>query len=236
VPTGRAAGQDGRVTTFGRLADLDDDALRTAYAPPRLPWLRLNFVSTVDGAAEGGDGTSGSINNAADNRVFHLLRELADVVVVGAGTVRAEGYRPNAKPLVVVTRSGELPPTLLEGDTGQLHLATGSQAPGLERARSVLGDRVLVLGDEAPDLVALRAALVDLGFRSLLCEGGPHLAADLLAAGLVDELCSTVVPSLVGGSHARIAEGAPVDVPLELHSILEADGTLLARWFVASGG
>jgi len=60
----------------------------------------------------------------------------------------------------------------------------------------------------------------------------PHLAADLLAAGLVDELCSTVVPTLVGGSHARIAEGAPVDVPLELHSLLEADSTLLARWFV----
>jgi len=224
------------VTTFGRLGDLDDDALRAAYAPPRLPWLRLNFVATVDGAVEGGDGTSGSINNAADNRVFHTLRELADVVVVGAGTVRAEGYRPNAKPLVVVTRSGELPPTLLEGDTSRLYLATGSRAPGLERARAVLGDRVLVLGSEAPDPVAVRRALEDAGFSSLLCEGGPHLAADLLAAGLVDELCSTVVPTLVGGSHARIAEGAPVGgshgVPVELHALLESDGTLLARWFV----
>ena len=226
------------MTTFGRLADLDDDALRTAYAPPRLPWLRLNFVSTVDGAAEGGDGTSGSINNEADQRVFRLLRDLADAVVVGAGTVRAEGYRPNVKPLVVVTRSGELPPTLLEGDTGRLYLATGSQAPGLERAQSVLGDRVLVLGEDAPDPVALREALEALGFRSLLCEGGPHLAADLLAAGLVDELCSTVAPTLVGGSHARIAEGAPLDVPLELHSLLEDESTLLARWFVSrpSGG
>ncbi len=226
------------MTTFGRMADLDDDALRTAYAPPRLPWLRLNFVSTVDGAAEGGDGTSGSINNEADQRVFRLLRDLADAVVVGAGTVRAEGYRPNVKPLVVVTRSGELPPTLLEGDTGRLYLATGSQAPGLERAQSVLGDRVLVLGEDAPDPVALREALEALGFRSLLCEGGPHLAADLLAAGLVDELCSTVAPTLVGGSHARIAEGAPLDVPLELHSLLEDESTLLARWFVSrpSGG
>ena len=226
------------MTTFGRLSDLDDDALRAAYAPPHLPWLRLNFVATVDGAAEGGDGTSGSINNAADNRVFHLLRDLADVIVVGAGTVRAEGYRPNVKPLVVVTRSGELPPTLLEGDTSRLHLATGSLAPGLERARSVLGDRVLVLGEEAPDPAALRVALEDAGYGSILCEGGPHLAADLLAAGLVDELCSTVVPALVGGSHARIAEGAPVAVPLDLHSLLEADSTLLARWLVrrASGG
>ncbi len=99
----------------------------------------------------------------------------------------------------------------------------------------MLGDRVLVLGDVAPDLAALRRALEDAGFASLLCEGGPHLAADLLAAGLVDELCSTVVPSLVGGAHLRIAEGATLDVPLRLHSLLESDSTLLARWFVAHG-
>ena len=82
---------------------------------------------------------------------------------------------------------------------------------------------------------ALRRTLEDAGFPSLLCEGGPHLAADLLAAGLVDELCSTVVPTLVGGSHARIAEGDPLDVPLDLHALLESDGTLLARWFVGRG-
>ncbi len=157
-------------------------------------------------------------------------------MIVGAGTVRAEGYRPNPKPLVVVTRSGELPPTLLEGDTGQLYVATGARAPGLERARSVLGDRVLVLGAEGPDPAALRRSLEDAGFANLLCEGGPHLAADLLAAGLVDELCSTTVPTLVGGSHARIAEGALLDVPLGLHSLLESDGTLLARWFVGPVG
>ncbi len=224
------------MTTFGRLSDLDDDALRTAYAPPRLPWLRLNFVATVDGAVEGSDGKSGSINNAADHRVFGALRAQADVVIVGAGTVRAEGYRPNPKPLVVVTRSGELPPTLLEGDTSRLYLATGARAPGLERAQDVLGDRVLILGEDAPDPVALRRTLEEAGFSNLLCEGGPHLAADLLAAGLVDELCSTVAPMLVGGSHARIAEGADLDVPLRLHSLLDADSTLLARWFVGSAG
>ena len=100
----------------------------------------------------------------------------------------------------------------------------------------MLGDRVLVLGDDAPDPVSLRRALEDAGFSNLLCEGGPHLAADLLAAGLVDELCSTTVPTLVGGSHARIAEGAGLDVPLRLHSLLESDGTLLARWFMHTSG
>jgi riboflavin biosynthesis pyrimidine reductase len=221
------------MTSFGTLADLDDDALQAAYAPLRLPWLRLNFVATVDGAAAGADGTSKSINNAADERLFGALREQADVVIAGAGTIRAEGYRPNPKPLVVVSRSGELPPTLLEGDTGRLFLATGSRAPGLAKARSVLGDRLLVLGEDAPDLTALREALVERGFENLLCEGGPHLAGDLLAAGLVDELCCTVVPSLVAGAHLRIAVGDPLDVPLSLHSLLESDGTLLARWLIA---
>jgi riboflavin biosynthesis pyrimidine reductase len=220
------------MTSFGLLADLDDDALQAAYAPLRLPWLRLNFVATVDGAAAGADGTSKSINNPADERLFGALREQADVVIAGAGTIRAEGYRPNPEPLVVVSRSGELPPTLLEGDTGRLFLATGSRAPGLARARSVLGDRLLVLGEDAPDLTALREALVDRGFENLLCEGGPHLAGDLLAAGLVDELCCTVVPSLVAGAHLRIAVGDPLDLPLSLHSLLESDGTLLARWLV----
>ncbi len=221
------------MTSFGRLADLDDDALRAAYAPLRLPWLRLNFVSTIDGAASGGDGTSGSINNDADHRVFGALREQADVVIAGAGTIRDEGYRPNSKPLVVVTRSGAIPPTLLEGDTGQVYVATGASAPGLADARSLLGDRVLVLGDDAPDAVALRSALMDLGFENLLCEGGPHLARDLLAASVVDELCCTLVPTLVAGGAPRITVGEAIDVPLTLHALLEDDGTLLGRWLVA---
>ena len=220
------------MTTFGRLADLDDDALRAAYAPLRLPWLRLNFVSTVDGAASGGDGTSRSINNDADHRVFGSLREQADVVIAGAGTIRDEGYRPNPKPLVVVTRSGEIPPTLLEGDTGRVYVATGSRAPGLAEARSLLGDRVLVLGDDAPDPAALRSALIDRGFTNLLCEGGPHLARDLLAAGVVDELCCTLVPSLVAGDAPRITLGDAINVSLTLHALLEDRSTLLGRWLV----
>jgi riboflavin biosynthesis pyrimidine reductase len=215
------------------LRDLDDDELAAAYAPPRLPWLRLNFVATVDGAVQGGDGLSSSINNDADGRVFDMLRRRCDVVVVGAGTARAEGYRPNPEPLVVVTRSGEVPPTLLEGDMSQLHVATAASAPHVEEARRLLGDRVLVLGEHAPDLGLLREWLGEHGFEEILCEGGPHLARDLLAAGLVDELCATVVPRLLAGDHLRLAAGPPVDVPLRLGGVFEQDGTLLHRWFVS---
>lgn len=218
------------------LADLSDDELLAAYEPPRLPWLRLNFVATVDGAVQGGDGLSKSINNEADGRVFGMLRERADVIVVGAGTVRAEGYRPNPKPFVVVTRSGEVPPTLLEGDTSQVYVATVASAPHLAETRRLLGDRVLELGEHSVDLGLLRRRLEDAGFSELLCEGGPHLARDLLAAGLVEELCVTVVPRLVAGDHLRVSAGPPVDVPLSLAGILESDGTLLQRWLCGPSG
>ncbi|GAB2888351.1 pyrimidine reductase family protein [Myroides odoratimimus subsp. xuanwuensis] len=211
-----------------------DPDLATLYAtPPRSPWLRVNMVSTVDGAATGADGHSGSINNAADKRVFDALRVMADAVVVGAGTARAEGYGPGATPIVVVSGRGEVPETLRGAPAGAVLLATCAGAPGLAAARAELGDEhVLVTGDGAVDLPGLVAALHDRGLRQLLGEGGPTLLGDLLAAGLVDELCATVVPSLVGGVHPRITTGPALDVPLTLHTLLEHDGTLLARWLV----
>ena len=223
----------GPVSPLPQLSDLDDQALRAHYAPLRAPWFRLNFVATVDGATQGPDGSSESINNPADKRVFHLLRAMADVIIAGAGTIRDERYRPNPKPVCVVSRSGAMPPTLLGPGGGQVLMATCGRAPHLEETRSLLGaDNVLLLGEYAPDLPALRRELVARGFRDLLCEGGPHLTRDLFAARVVDELCLTTVPRLVAGDHLRVAAGRPVDVPLRLHSILEDDGTLLGRWTV----
>ena len=92
-----------------RLSELSDADLDELYAVESRPWLRVNMISTVDGAATGPDGRSGGINNAADKRVFDTLRRLCDAVVVGAGTARDEGYRPFTKPLVLVSRSGEVP-------------------------------------------------------------------------------------------------------------------------------
>ena len=112
-------------------------------------------------------------------------------------------------------------------------MATCGQAPHLEETRSRLGaDHVLILGEYAPDLRSLRRDLVARGFRDLLCEGGPHLTRDLLAAGVVDELCLTTVPRLIADQHLRVAAGAPIDVGLRLHALLEDDGTLLARYTI----
>jgi riboflavin biosynthesis pyrimidine reductase len=210
-----------------------DDDLRALYAPPDEPWLRVNFVSTVDGAATGDDGTSRSINNGADKLVFDLLREMSDAVVVGAGTVRIEGYAVGRKPLVVVSRSGSVPATQRSAEQGKVLMATVSTAPYLEEARSILGqDHVLVLGSHRVDLARLKDELVLRGFRHLLSEGGPHLLRDLLDQGVADELDTTTVPRVISGSHRRITDGPPVDVPLRLATLAEHDGTLLARWLV----
>jgi riboflavin biosynthesis pyrimidine reductase len=185
------------------------DDLQELYAVPAGgPWLRVNMVSSVDGAATGDSGKSGSLNNAADKRVFDHLRSVADVIVVGAGTARVEGYRPTDRPIVVVSRGAELPETLRGAAPGSVELSS------------------------LDDPIAFRQSLVGRGWTNILCEGGPSLLGSLLAAGVVDELCTTTVPLLVGGEHPRITHGPSYGVPLRLHTLLESDGTLLARWLV----
>ena len=218
----------------GPLAEADDERLRQLYAPPRAPWLRVNMVSTIDGAATGASGLTGSINNPADKRVFHLLRSMADAIIVGAGTARAERYGPAVAPIVLVSRAGQVPERLQGAPDGRVLLATCADSPGLSESRRLLGDEnVVVAGEDSVDLALVRSALADRGFHNLLGEGGPQLLGAMLAAGAVDELCVTVVPQAVAGSHLRITDGAGVDVPLELTTLLEEDGTLLGRWLVA---
>jgi len=171
---------------------------------PDRPWLRVNFVTSVDGSAQGSDGRSGTINNDVDVQVFHALRASAEVILVGAGTARAEEYQPAKTPMVIV---GHELPALLEG-ADNVRLASGS----------------------LPEIVA---GIHTAGHRRILCEGGPTLLAGLLAAGLVDELCLTTTPHLVGGPGKRIVDGVALDVPLRLSSLVEQDGTLLARWLVS---
>lgn len=237
------------------LDDIEDDDLAELYAYPAdldRPWVRANFVSTLDGAASGADGRTGSINNDADKRVFVLLRSLADVVVVGGGTARQEGYRPvrtrevwrelrarmglaPAPTLAVVSRSLELAGGVLEHveGGGRVLVVTSRRADAerLAQVRAVLGaDAVLLAGDESVDLADVVEQLGERGLPRVLCEGGPQLMSDVVAAGLLDELCLTVSPVLVGGDHPRITRGGPLAQDLRLGHVVESDGVLLTRW------
>jgi riboflavin biosynthesis pyrimidine reductase len=238
----------------GHDGELDSEALALAYAYPQLSagqtWVRANFVSTLDGAATGDDGRSGSINTGADRDVFVLLRALSDVVLVGAGTARAEGYRRatvrapwlnlrqgrTAHPhTAVFSRSGDVPPRLREAreDSGEVLLVTceGAGSEAIHLARSTLGvDNVIVRGDRSVDLSAALDALAARGLQRILCEGGPHLMGDLTASERLDELCLTISPNLVAGDHPRITAGDPVSAKLEPRLLIEAEGTIFTRW------
>ncbi|HEX6248606.1 MAG TPA: dihydrofolate reductase family protein [Nocardioidaceae bacterium] len=233
---------------------VDDETLARLYAYPDVDrWLRANMVGTLDGAATGADGKTGSINNEADHVVFTLLRTLADVIVVGAGTARSEGYgrprpvrgeravlregRAPAPALAVVSRTANLPPRVTLPDehegAGEVLLVTCGLADeaAVAAAREALGpEQVLVLGDDEVDLVAMAEQLAARGMSRMLTEGGPRLLRDLAAAGVLDEVCLTVVPRLIAGEHPRILTGDGVDVSLAPRLLLEADGTLLGRW------
>lgn len=226
--------------------DPAEAALDALYRAPSLPWLRANMIATLDGAMTGADGRSGSINGPADGRVFRTLRAWADVVLVGAGTVRAEGYRAPRLPepmrarrraagrpadpgLAVVTRDGDLPDTVL-ADAPWVFTTAG--AGHLRRLRDALpADRLHVGTAEGVDLVAVVAVLHGAGCRRVLTEGGPRLLGDLLGVGLVDELCLTWSPVVVGGPVGRIVDGAGwLARAARLTHLLHADGVLLGRW------
>ena len=240
--------------TPGHEGVMDSEALALAYAYPRLSrtqsWVRANFVSTLDGAATGDDGRSRSINTGADRDVFGLLRALADVIVIGAGTARIEGYRraavrapwlglregrPANPTMAVVSRSGDVPPRLSQAraDSGEVLLITCGRAgaEAIDLARGTLGEKqVIVEGGENVDLAAAVDAMALRGLRRILCEGGPHLMRDLTASGRLDELCLTLAPTLVAGDRTRITAGASVTADLVPRLLIESHGTILGRW------
>ena len=238
------AGRAGDVLP-GEDAGRGEPALRALYAPPAGAdrWVRGNMVSTLDGAAWGPDGSTRSISSPADLRVLVLLRALADVVLVGAGTVRSERYGlPGAgTALAVVTRTGDLPAGqgLLAGerDDGRTALVITCAAAGdhvLDRLREAVGeDAVLVAGQDAVDLPRALDLLAERGLRSVLCEGGPALLADVLAADLLDELCLTWSPQLGGGAAGRLLPPGPaLGRAARLAHLLHGGGTLAGRWLL----
>jgi 5-amino-6-(5-phosphoribosylamino)uracil reductase len=225
-------------------SELDDAALAAYYAYPdglTAPYVRVNFVASADGASSV-QGRSAGLGSPADRRVFLLLRELADVILAGAGTVRSEDYggarrptrgRDTRPPIAVVTGSANLDPeSRLFTDTAVSPIVlTLDTAPAqrLERLRAAGGD-VVALERLTPDLVL--AELARRGLHRVLCEGGPSLHGELISADAVDELCLTVAPLLVGGTPGRIARGAAGTHarPLALSGVLHEDDTLLLRY------
>lgn len=221
------------------------------------PWVRANMVTTVDGAVTGSTGRSHAISSPADKRVFGVLRSLADAVIVGAGTARAERYtRLPARPrharsraergqapaplLALISRSGNIDLDRLdeEGHGAVVVHALRGHCPAEQaaRIRERLGEDALVLHEEEVAPAAVLADLCARGCRSILHEGGPHLLADWLAAQALDELCLTTSPLLAGqrpeGSPAGLLDGgaAVATADLTLLSLLTDGSTLLQRW------
>jgi riboflavin biosynthesis pyrimidine reductase len=199
-----------------------------AYAEPARrridgrPWLLVNMIASLDGAVALGE-RSGGLGGPADQRVFFHLREVADVIIVGAGTARAEGYGPPRRPgqrIGVVTRRANLDWNSSLFTSGAGFVITTTDAP------DVPVDAVRA-GHEQLDLAA---ALRQLDGAVALCEGGPTLNGDLLAADLIDEWCLTVAPLLAGGSAGRAAVSA-LEHPSGYHiaHLLTEDGYLFLR-------
>src|SRR4051794_27199790 len=190
-------------------------------APSGHPFVRINMISSLDGAIAV-NGRSGLLGGTGDREVFHVLRSLADVILVGAGTARAEGYGPArthpevqdrrrargqtaAPSIAVVTRSCDLDwsaPFFTEAQARPV-VVTTSTADDSARARAAAAADVIVAGTGDVDMGSAVDALGERGARHVLVEGGPGLNAQLVAAGLMDELCLTLSPRLVGGAGSR---------------------------------
>ena len=228
-----------------------DEALLERYAigDRTVQRVRANFIASIDGAATH-EGRTRGLNNADDKKVFDLLRMLCDVLLVGAGTLRTEGYGelrledsavawrlehglPAQPTLAIVSGRLDLSP-----DMAALALAparpivfTHDRSPLEQRRRLSQAADVVVCGAHALDARAMLMALAQRGLRQVLCEGGPHLFASLIEADCVDELCLTLSPVLENGGAGRITAGAPLTPRgMRLGHVLAAGDMLMLRY------
>jgi len=213
-------------------------------------WLRANMVSSVDGAAVL-DGRVGSLTGPADQQLLVLLRSLCDVLLVGAGTLRAEGYGPvraRAELCEVRREAGQLPhPRLavlsrsLDLDLSSTAFTKAAERPIVittelaETARLREVEKVadvLLAGGTTVDLAVVIELLERQGLPRMLSEGGPQALAALYAADLVDELCLAMSPMVIAGQESRLTAGPPMPEPLLVHlgTVLERDGFLFLRY------
>lgn len=227
--------------------------LERRYAYPAeldAPWVRTAFVSSIDGSATDRRGLSGTLGGEPDEQLFALMRSLSDVILVAAGTVRAEGYAPvkpeevdgdlrrrlgltPVPPIAIVSASLDIPDALVA--PGQIVFTCGtSPAPRRRELEQVMD--VVVAGEDRVDCEAAIAALDQRALRRVVCEGGPTLHSELIAQDLVDEICLTVGPVLAGGTGPRIAHGNGfTGRAMRLAEAVDDDGVLLTRWIRARG-
>lgn len=209
-----------------------DDGL---YAFPEVdrPWVRTTFVSTLDGAAHDSDGVTASLGGAADTTLFAQLRAMADVILVGAGTARIEQYGPDAAaPIAVVSRRLDIPERLHRPG---ITVVTTADADAARVARlEAAGVEVIGRGDVVVDWPTVLADFADRGWMHISCEGGPSLHGDLIANGMVDELCLTIAPVLAAGDAPRIAHGRqPTAQGMKLAHAIPVGDVLFTRWLRA---
>lgn len=219
--------------------ELDDrDRLLELYRPPAAEWLRLNLITSVTGAASGSDGTSETLTNPADRRILGVIRELADVVLIGAESVRAEGYQqPRRSRIAIVTASGNLDGNRLERTDGPVPIVI-CPASAADRVRSTIADPQVVIVDDENGRIsptAIVAALHELDLRSIVCEGGPGLAAQLVDAGLVQEFCLATSPRIGGAPFPVLGSSAIAERSANLTSLLRDESSgLYARWVISA--
>lgn len=233
-----------------RVGPMDADALAAAYPwPASGQWVRAMMVMTLDGAARGADGLSKSISGPADARVFGEARRLADAVLVGAGTIRAERYQPmQARPAdgperrslglasapVVVIVSGRLDLPWNEplfSDSALTPIVVTSAAADVERLHQARRHaNVIVMPGSEIEPVPLLAAMAERGLNRVVCEGGPRLLSAITAAGVLDEADISIAPMLVGGG--QVATGSPFAAPATFTpvQVIADDGYLFVRY------
>jgi riboflavin-specific deaminase-like protein len=221
-----------------------------AYRDVTAPWLRIGMVMSTDGSATDAEGWTDALGGEADARVFRTLRALADGILVGAATVRTGRMgparlrpalrdrrgRPPA-PIIVVSSSLALDWTLPLFTAAETPTLVVTSAVAATRAAGAVPDAVrphlILAGAEEVDLGAAVRELHRRGMRHLLCEGGPALATSLVAAGLVDELCLTVAPTLAGGTrHTRLLGDLAGPVDLKTAAVYVDGGVLFLRYLL----
>ena len=248
VPVRRLVPDAAETTLAEQLAGYDPGALCDEGGYADRPYLLTNFAATVDGHGSI-EGKSGEIGSDTDTAMLLGLRGTAEALMVGAGTLQAERYgravRDPAKraareerglpgdPLVVVVSGRMHVPwdiDLFTDGAGEVLILTASDEEAPETATPV---RVVRHEGRVDMAAGLRMLREELGIRSVLCEGGPSLHAELLRLGAVDDLFLTYGAKLSGGDGPHITEGLTGGViDLELRWLLEADGELLARYGV----